>query len=189
MSHAKKRHGYKVERNGVQLIMHRYIYELFSGNKIEDGLVIRHKCDNSFCINPNHLETGTHQDNVMDRVSRGRSAIGINNGRSKLDEESVISIRMNTTNSPTELSKIFGVDRGTIKNIWSGKKWKHILSDIDYQSLERKSDADHNKMFSEEDIRYIRNSMKTGISLAKEYGVGTTTISKIRNFISYANVR
>lgn len=46
-------------RHRVQL--HRAVYVDSSGCSWEDirGLVIRHKCDNPRCINPEHLETGT----------------------------------------------------------------------------------------------------------------------------------
>jgi HNH endonuclease len=40
-------------------------------------VVLRHKCDNRMCMNPNHLEPGTVQDNVKDMVSRGRHALQI----------------------------------------------------------------------------------------------------------------
>jgi hypothetical protein len=35
--------------------------------------VVRHKCDNPICCNPNHLISGTQYENDMDRTQRGRS--------------------------------------------------------------------------------------------------------------------
>ncbi len=36
------------------------------------GVVLRHTCDNRLCMNPNHLEPGTEQDNVRDMMQRQR---------------------------------------------------------------------------------------------------------------------
>lgn len=40
-----------------------------------DGLVVRHRCDNPPCVNPNHLETGTQADNIRDALTRDRMDI------------------------------------------------------------------------------------------------------------------
>lgn len=51
--------------------VHRLMFERYSG-PIPAGLVVRHKCDNPPCSNPDHLELGTQNDNVQDMIDRGR---------------------------------------------------------------------------------------------------------------------
>lgn len=51
--------------------VHRLMFERYYG-PIPDGMVIRHKCDNPPCSNPDHLELGTQNDNVQDMKDRGR---------------------------------------------------------------------------------------------------------------------
>lgn len=54
-----------VRVGGKVMSLMKFIYEECFG-EIPEGLLIRHKCDNSFCINPEHLELGTHKDNMHD---------------------------------------------------------------------------------------------------------------------------
>lgn len=51
---------------------HRVAWELENG-PVAAGLVVRHKCDNPPCVKLDHLELGTHQDNVNDMIARGRA--------------------------------------------------------------------------------------------------------------------
>lgn len=60
---------------------HRASYMLFHDIQLLPTDIIMHLCDNPICINPNHLKKGSHNDNVQDRVNKGRSATGKNNGR------------------------------------------------------------------------------------------------------------
>lgn len=76
------RDGYGVIKEvGQRYFVHRLSYERHHGVKLDEDVIVRHKCDVPNCIRPDHLETGTHLDNVADRVARGRSAVGERNGR------------------------------------------------------------------------------------------------------------
>lgn len=60
---------------GNKYFLHRVVYWIHSDlETLEDlpdtkktGLVVRHKCRNLLCLNGNHFEIGTHQDNTRDR--------------------------------------------------------------------------------------------------------------------------
>ena len=108
---------------------HRIVYCLV--NKIDlqsiKGLVVRHKCDNPSCINPDHLELGTQQDNVNDRESRGRGAdhVGAAHPRTKFTDEDIKFIRAANINNKL-LAAQYGVSVSTIVKIIAKINWKHI---------------------------------------------------------------
>jgi len=113
----------KVER------ANRASYMLFKG-EIEEGLVVRHKCDNSLCVNPEHLELGTQKDNKKDSIDKGRYSFGEGHGghRNILTEEQVLEIieRCKNGESPTKIAPEYNVKRETIFGIKHNRIWKHI---------------------------------------------------------------
>lgn len=107
---------------------HRLAYETWVG-PIPEGMVVRHKCDNPPCINPEHLELGTPKDNARDREERGRRtpARGEKHGCAKLTWDNVNEIRsLWSTGNYTrkQLAEDFGVVWTTIDMVVRNKTWK-----------------------------------------------------------------
>lgn len=124
-SHAKDKDGYirygKEKRNTK---MHRHIYEECFGD-IPKGMLIRHKCDNPSCINPEHLELGTNRQNKDDMIKRGRVLKHENHPSNKLKWDDVNKIRDMYKQGVTqkELSKTFKVSQTNISKIILNKTW------------------------------------------------------------------
>lgn len=53
------------------VLAHRFAWELING-PIRDGFWVLHHCDNRLCVNPEHLYLGDNQQNVDDKMRRGR---------------------------------------------------------------------------------------------------------------------
>lgn len=67
---------------------HRWSYARYVG-PIPESMFVLHRCDVRQCVRPEHLFLGTHQDNMDDKVAKGRQsrtgahspARGLANGR------------------------------------------------------------------------------------------------------------
>ena len=114
--------GYGAFNTGVKTTTaYRYSYELHK-EKIPDGLLVRHTCDNRKCVNPEHLILGTNTDNMRDKRERNTKVI-------KLNPDSVREIRImrgfGFTNM--EIAKMYGVGHTIVGNIILRKKWADIV--------------------------------------------------------------
>lgn len=124
-SHFKDKDGYgKLYLNNKHQRAHRVVYEQMFG-EIPKGLVVRHKCDNPSCVNPEHLELGTNQDNIKDKVRRNRTAKGTKINTSKLQEEDVLKIRKEIEKGIpiSEIAKVYSVSVSTIYRIKKREIW------------------------------------------------------------------
>jgi hypothetical protein len=125
ISHMPYTDGYHmVSRQSTRWRMPRYTWTLINGD-IPAGQVVRHKCDNCKCINPDHLCLGTQGDNVRDMIERGRNVKGEASSNSVLTEAQVRFIRTSEL-SVSELAEKFGVTKTTIRDVRKRRTWKHV---------------------------------------------------------------
>jgi hypothetical protein len=121
--------------NGRKIPLHRKVYCTAYNISPESiaGLVVRHKCDNPRCINPEHLELGTVKDNVHDCITRGRARRGVSkgeqNGYSKLTAQQVDYIRKtyrwySREHGTPAIAASLGVSVSAVHDVLKAKTWR-----------------------------------------------------------------
>jgi hypothetical protein len=135
----KDAYGYgNLSLNGKVRKAHRLAYCEHRGIALEeiDGFVVRHRCDNRGCVNPEHLVLGSQADNVRDMYERHRNANqkGEAHGRAKLTADQVKQIKAEYVKGHSQfgqpaLAEKYGVTRMTISAIITGRNWRHLGSE------------------------------------------------------------
>lgn len=107
---------------------HRLSLVNSTGTPKDTTLFTLHRCDNRACVNPAHLFWGTAADNNMDRVVKGRSAIGERVNTARLTSDLVARIRARSAAGETyaDLAREFGISRQSMRRAAIGMSWKHI---------------------------------------------------------------
>ncbi len=104
---------------------HRLVWDVTHG-PVPRGWEVCHRCDCTLCVNPSHLFLGTHRDNHLDSIRKGRKRAW---GLQKLDAACVSAVRHRyTVGGVTQktLAHEFGVARNTISQIVNRKTWAHL---------------------------------------------------------------
>lgn len=124
--------GYRVIwHEGKHAREHRVVFVRSRGLTLCDikGLEVRHRCDNPSCVNPRHLEIGTHADNMRDMAERRRAnpCRGSSHKLAKLTEQDIPIIRrMLASESQSHVARVFGVDKALIGRISRSQSWSHV---------------------------------------------------------------
>lgn len=112
--------------NGRMTYVHRVAYELVNG-PIPDGAEVMHRCDVRNCINPAHLQLGTHRENMADCKRKGRLAVGERAGRARITAAQAAEIRTRYIPhkvSTVKLGREYGISHETVRAIIQGRSWR-----------------------------------------------------------------
>jgi len=129
--------GYGMFRSGSKLWLTHRMAWVFEYGDIPDGMFVCHHCDRPCCVNPEHLFLGTHQDNMDDKMSKGRHRRGDDTYNNKLSGFDVTLIKEFLRRHPPTrsnkhggqckfLGRWFGVGVACISDIHHGNSWRHI---------------------------------------------------------------
>lgn len=114
-------------RVGIKSSRAHKVAWILTHGPIPEGLHVLHRCDNRLCVNPTHLFLGTHQDNMDDKVSKGRQAHnrGERAGGVKLSSYQVLEIRSDPRTQKV-IAQDYGIGQMSVCRIKRKETWGHI---------------------------------------------------------------
>lgn len=120
--------GYgRFHKNGTPIPSTRVMFAIHYG-EVKSGFLICHKCDNSGCVNPNHLFEGTVLDNNRDCFDKQRNVTGEKHNFAKLTEDQVVSLRRSWAENPretwSEIAGEYGISPRMAKFIILRRNWR-----------------------------------------------------------------
>lgn len=125
----RTKRGYGAFRvGGRDIAAHRVSYELSVG-PVPAGMVVRHTCDRSLCVEPTHLIVGTQRDNMQDKFLRSRDRVrGEENSNARLSTRDVIRIRELRASGVrvARLAEQFSIKSTDVCKIASGRTWGSV---------------------------------------------------------------
>lgn len=86
---------YYQDRSAIGSHVSSYLFHI---GEIPEGMLVRHRCDNPPCVNPEHLIIGSKSDNMKDMVERDRHG-WVNRERTHCrrgHEFSVVGVKVST---------------------------------------------------------------------------------------------
>jgi HNH endonuclease len=102
---------------------------IFNG-PVRPGEEVLHSCDRPLCVNPHHLSSGTHAENMRQAAERGiaKGLVGTAHHQAKLSDVQVLEIieRKRAGEVQAALAREYGVSETTVSRIVLGSAWRHL---------------------------------------------------------------
>lgn len=128
-------YGYgRIKARGELKMAHRVAWWL-SQKEDPGDLLVCHHCDNPPCVNPDHLFLGTHQDNTLDALEKGRMHIPEGNRfeeghkpqNRNISERKAAQLKEDIQNENdlnlSEIAEIHDVKYQTVRDISAGRTY------------------------------------------------------------------
>lgn len=118
---------------------HQAMWMMSNCDDIPDGMVIRHKCkQNPLCVNEDHLEIGTIQNNADDRIRDNTQLRGEEIYTNKLTETQAKELINSFGDNESAKSKAlrYGVSVSTIYAINKAEIWRHLMTEEQIKTRE-----------------------------------------------------
>lgn len=95
-------------------------------DRVPDGKIIMHLCDNRCCCNPHHIICGTQLENMQDKTAKGRLVPPHKSANPSLYSGELWLIRKLLASkrfSQAAVAKMFKVHQSTISHINTSDRW------------------------------------------------------------------
>lgn len=98
----------------------KFLYEYYTGVKLENGQFVNRTCGNKLCVNPDHFSVGGYTDRdiqgVRERYTHYRQVLNVDTVREMrlLAKEGV---------KPRAIAEKYGVSRASVAQMLAGKSW------------------------------------------------------------------
>lgn len=140
---------------------HRWSYTRWNGPITSD--LVRHTCDNRWCVNPEHLIDGTREENIRDMEERNPKAHG---RKLQPAEYPKIVERMEAGELLKDIAEEYGMN------------WKSVSRALDKAGVRPEYKQ---KKLTAEQVAEIKADTRTYKVIGEEYKISPSIISKIKN--------
>jgi DNA-binding CsgD family transcriptional regulator len=135
---------------------------------LQDGLLVRHTCDNPACLNIDHLLIGTPKQNTSDALKRNRM---VGPRKINLKEQASINELISKGYSKAEIARTLGVSDSTITNYTRGKQVRHGNACLNHY---------------DDKVRALYNEDLSPTQIGRRLGLTRSQVRAIINHIEFA---